>query len=1134
MRKLSYLFSLLVLSIVCGGTAWADDGKYYSAGTVVTSVDQIKEGVDYALKGTGVSPCSSTYLNVVMDGNGGSASLTSDCIYQFESAGTVDGKPAFYLKQKSNGMYLRKPGKPTDVTFGYPNENTPDGWGADYLALTSDKNDAWQFWAGVAQSTDENDPFYYNKGTEGKEVMFVFTCTTVLTGDDAGDGAYRYLSSWSSGHNIMQYVDTNVWNLWTDISEIVGTAKLSLLLGKLLPAGPEGAFTPGENPGDVSQDAYNKLDEVFKKCQAFIDGGGTSDDEANALCDELQAAYDNCKNAIVMVEAGKYYFITGNKGRSNTTGRGTIYSDGSNWKWDYAASPVTDLKYAVMLEKGSTDSTFYIKSPINDTYMEAINGNSNTIKAVAKGKAADYIIGHSSGSYFYMTNPDISQGVHAQENGMVCVGWDFTADASQWVFQTISDDMIEKIDSVANQAKLNATLNSVYSDASTVYSNSRAYTSDATPDNDYTSHGLLTDASQIFTSKLVDTSIEGSGLDCLLNGVLAGGSEYIHSTWQTADAPNHYHFFGADLKKAVSAVTVKYSRRMSVDSWKTGQLSYPTKMRVYAANDTTTATGDWTWVGDMTPAFVAEDSTLAGSIDLGGNYQYVRFDVIATGNNGSVTSSTIPGAKAYPFFYMSELGIYEATYDAANSPFSQVPEADGKALEDALKAARPEILEEKATQPTIDALQSAYDKFCESYADPQLARDAYDKAQTMLDSAVVGKELGQVSQEAYDNLKSVMATCKDKIQNVMTMETLTEVLNSLEEACNKLVASAVMPAANKYYYILSTGNALKNAAIAAANNKDGQRLTIGARTADGAFDEATAMHNYEFMWLLEQDEDGKQYLRNVGTGFYMNGNTTANPSTTAARTPVQIVYGKYGQFNVVILENDSTESGSIYLNNNESSVNKYTLDNNCYYAFQEVDFSDDPFTYVGVSEGWQFKCLPYAVVGCSNGSMYKVLGINSSNQLVLQITEEAAPGEPFAYRLNDGSEATEDDFGVDMSQGLVSEGKVVNGVEGLLSGITLSEGGYGVLSGTADTLTVTTGSKVIGNNSAIVTKSVPVIDEEGDYTLEIDGTITGVETGIEGIVIVPKDGKIYDLQGRRVTKPGKGVYIIDGKKVFFK
>ena len=1131
MRKLSYLFSLLVLSIVCGGTAWADDGKYYQAPTLVSSASELVPDKDFVLK----SVHSGTYLDVLLAGNAGSSSLTSDCVYQFVSAGTVNGRPAFYLQQKANGQYLRKPGDKSDVTFGYPNENTPDGWGSKWLALTSDQNDAWKFWAGVGtadQTQQKINPFYTSQATTG-DPMFVFACTDTLNAEEDENYPYRYLSGWSAGHNIMQYFDTNAWYVYTDVSEIVGIAKLTLLLQNLLPSGPEGAFAAGENPGDVDQTAYDELVAVFKECEDFVNSPDANDEGANTLCEKLQAAYDKCRTSIVMVEAGKYYFITGNKGRSNTTGKGTLYSDGSNWKWDYAASPVTDLKYAVMLEKGSTDSTFYIKSPINETYMEAINGNSNTIKAVAKGKAADYLIGHSSGSYFYMTNVGISQGVHAQENGMVCVGWNYTADASQWVFQTISDEMIEKIDSVANQAKLNAALNEIFGEASQVYNDSRAYISDATPDNNYESHGLLTDVAQIFTSP-IEGSSDGSDLSCLLNGTLSGGSEYVHSTWHAGNAPNHYHFFGADLKKSVSAVTVKYSRRMSTEGWQSGQLSYPTKLRVYVANDTTEANGDWTWVGDITPSFVTTDSTLAGTVEFGGDYQYVRFDVMATGNNGSVTSSTIPGAKAYPFFYISELGIYEATYDAANSPFSQVPEADGKALEDALKAARPEILEEKATQPTIDDLQSAYDKFCESYADPQLARDAYDKAQTMLDSAVVGTELGQVSQEAYDNLKSVMATCKDKIQNVMTMETLTEVLNSLEEACNKLVASAVMPDANKYYYIISTGNALKNAAIAAANNKDGQRLTMGARTADGAFDETTAMHNYEFVWLLEQDEDGKQYLRNVGTGFYMNGNTTANPSTTAAKTPVKVVYGKYGQFNIVILENDSTESGSIYLNNNASAVNKYILDDNCYYAFQEVDFSEDPFTYVGVSEGWQFKCLPFAVVGCSNGSMYKVLGINSSNQLVLQIVEEAAPGEPFAYRLNDGSEATEDDFGVDLSQGLVSKGSLVNGVEGLLSGITLSEGGYGVLSGTADTLTVTTGSKVIGNNSAVVTKSIPVIDEEGDYLLEIDGTITGVDTGIEGIVIVPKDGKIYDLQGRRVTKPGKGVYIIDGKKVFFK
>ena len=1132
MKKLSYLFSLLVLFFVSGISAWADDGKYYSAETLVDPSDGLVEGKDYVLKGIGFGNCSSTYLNVPLAGNSGSTSITSDCIYQFVKAGEKDGMPTYYLKQKSNGKYLRKPGNPTDLTLQYPNENTPDGWGNKYLSLTDDISDAWEFWAGKADTVSTS-RFMTNQATPDRDPMFVFTSTEAWAiTDDAGTHYSRWLICWNSNHSIAHYYDVNAWFLYTDVQEILGSAKLSLLLGKLLPNGPENAFTPGVDPGQVDQTAYDELQAVFKKCEDFATNGGT-EEYANQLCDELQAAYDKCQASMVTVEVGKYYFITGNKGRYNTTGSATIYCDGTSWKWDYVAEPVSDVKYAVVLEKGSKEGTYYIKSPITESYMEAINGNSNTIKSVAKGSAADYLIQHSSGPYFYMTNEGISQGVHAQANGMVCVGWTYTADASLWKFQVVPDELIQKIDSMGKQVKLNMALNSLYNDASDAYANSIAYTSEATKDNEYKSHGLLTDASQIFTSKLVDVSIEGSDLSCLLNGEISGTQEYIHSTWITSEAPNNYHFFGIDLKKAVSAVTVKYSRRMSVASWKTDQLSYPTKMRVYVANDTTQATGKWTWIGDMNATFVNEDSamTLMGSIGFGGDYRYVRFDVVATGNNGSVTSSTIPNAKAYPFFYMSELGVYEAAYDATNSPYSQVPEADGKALKEALDQARPEILNEKATQQTIDELQSAYDKFCESYADPRLAREAYDKAQTMLDSAMVGEKLGQVSQEAYDNLKKVLADCKAKIQNVMTMATLQEVISSLQDATDKLTASAVMPEAGKYYYIISKGTALANAAVAAANNKDGQRMIMGARTADGLFDETTASCNYEYVWMLEQDEDGQQYLRNVGTGFYMNGNTTANPSTTAARTPVKVVYGRHEQFNIVILANDSTEKGSVYLNNNATSVNKYFLDGNCYYALQEVDFGEYPFTYVNISEGWQFKCLPYAIYGCNNGYMYKVLGINSSNQLVLQPTENVAPGDPFVYQLTTEG-ATTDGFGVDLSQGLVSKGNTVNGVEGFLSGITLTEPGYGILDGD-EKIVVTTSSKVIDNNSAVVTKSVPVVTEDG-YLIDVDGTLTGVDTGIEGIVIVPKDGKIYDLQGRRVTKPGKGVYIIDGKKMMLK
>ena len=187
--------------------------------------------------------------------------------------------------------------------------------------------------------------------------------------------------------------------------------------------------------------------------------------------------------------------------------------------------------------------------------------------------------------------------------------------------------------------------------------------------------------------------------------------------------------------------------------------------------------------------------------------------------------------------------------------------------------------------------------------------------------------------------------------------------------------------------------------------------------------------------------------------------------------------------------NDSTESGSIYLNNNANDVTKYFIDNNSCYDFKEVDFGEDPANFVSVDSGWHFLCLPYATIGASNSQTYRVLGINSNNELVLQSEYNFAPGEPFVYYLEpaeEGEEAiTSDDFGVDLSQGLVSEGSLTNGVQGVLSGITIEEeAGFGILTGN-DTVYVTTADDDydIANNSAYITSQIPVVDGEADYVL---------------------------------------------------
>ena len=49
------------------------------------------------------------------------------------------------------------------------------------------------------------------------------------------------------------------------------------------------------------------------------------------------------------------------------------------------------------------------------------------------------------------------------------------------------------------------------------------------------------------------------------------------------------------------------------------------------------------------------------------------------------------------------------------------------------------------------------------------------------------------------------------------------------------------------------------------------------------------------------------------------------------------------------------------------------------------------------------------------------------------------------------------------------------------------------------------------------------------YRIDVLGTITGVE---ETTISHKWDGRIYDLNGRVVTNPTSGIYIINGEKVF--
>jgi hypothetical protein len=79
-----------------------------------------------------------------------------------------------------------------------------------------------------------------------------------------------------------------------------------------------------------------------------------------------------------------------------------------------------------------------------------------------------------------------------------------------------------------------------------------------------------------------------------------------------------------------------------------------------------------------------------------------------------------------------------------------------------------------------------------------------------------------------------------------------------------------------------------------------------------------------------------------------------------------------------------------------------------------------------------------------------------------------------------------------------------------------------------------TGDKVIPSGKAylqIPTAWFPVVAESKIKIEFEDGTTTGIDDIEEQVR--PNDGVIYDLHGRVVKNPGKGIYIVNGKKVLF-
>ena len=186
-------------------------------------------------------------------------------------------------------------------------------------------------------------------------------------------------------------------------------------------------------------------------------------------------------------------------------------------------------------------------------------------------------------------------------------------------------------------------------------------------------------------------------------------------------------------------------------------------------------------------------------------------------------------------------------------------------------------------------------------------------------------------------------------------------------------------------------------------------------------------------------------------------------------------------------------------------------------------------------------CLPYTA-SCSGAEIYSIAEANAAGITLEKVTGLLEAGKPYFYMAsdvngqnNEGTVRNVNFFRADFDKYDVKAPIPNNGLIGTFEAITAPQGAkYYVLSN--NKLYYTTGAEVnVGANKAYIDKNQIVNKGGGEAKAFIDFDELEA-TGIDAVDTAKtlKGGKFYDLSGREVANPTRGLYIVNGKKVLIK
>lgn len=194
-----------------------------------------------------------------------------------------------------------------------------------------------------------------------------------------------------------------------------------------------------------------------------------------------------------------------------------------------------------------------------------------------------------------------------------------------------------------------------------------------------------------------------------------------------------------------------------------------------------------------------------------------------------------------------------------------------------------------------------------------------------------------------------------------------------------------------------------------------------------------------------------------------------------------------------------------------------------------------------VADNFGTICLPKAVAAADRlgATFYNIAGVVKSGDVITDVvleeeTGDLVAGKPYVFQ------ATDNTLYVEYNGTAVSAPVAATGLVGTLAaeGISLTTEGMYILSNN-QLRKLAGGTATIAQNRAYfdlseVAEYTPATSSSESHVVFIEVEEEGNATALSNLVSGKNNTEIYDIVGRRVEAPSKGIFIVNGKKVIIK